>query len=173
MATTKTQSKSKDTTEKATAAKPVEKTGIESARERALQTAETAVDVPVGAALTVYERAAEAIEPLGTQSKREAELERMRGQIRREFNKIERRGGTARRRALQSAKRTRNRVEREVKQQRRSLETTVRENRERAETELKRVERELSNTRADAEQRVRKLVNRAQGTSSTETEVAA
>ena len=47
----------------------------------------------------------------------------MRNQLRRELNKVERRGGTARRRALQQAKRTRTRVEREVKQRRRTAET--------------------------------------------------
>jgi len=169
--TSKGQTKSTSTTEKPTAAKPPAKSGVESARERALQTAETAVDVPVGAALTVYERATEAVEPLVTQEKRDAEMKRVRAQIRREINKIERRGGTARRRALQNAKRTRNRVEREFKQQRQSLESTVRENRERAETELKRVERELSKTRSETEQRVRKLVNRGQDSS--ETKIAA
>jgi hypothetical protein len=171
MATSTSKGQSTSTSEKPKAAKPPAKSSVESARERALQTAETAVDVPVGAALTVYERATEAVEPLATQEKRDAEVKRVRAQIRREINKIERRGGTARRRALQSAKRTRNRVERELKQQRQSLESTVHENRERAETELKRVERELSKTRSEAEQRVRKLVNRSQDSS--ETEVAA
>jgi hypothetical protein len=162
---TKSKGQTKTTAKKTTAAaKPAPKTNAEIARERALQTAETAVDIPVGAALTMYERATEAVEPFGTQSKREAELKRVRTQLRRELNKVERRGGTARRRAVQRAKRTRNRFEREVKQQRRSIETTVRRNRRRAETELKRFEKELSKTRNDAERRVRELVDRDQGT---------
>jgi len=97
---TKSKGQTKTTAKKATtAAKPAPKTNAEIARERALQTAETAVDIPVGAALTVYERASEAVEPFGTASKREAELKRVRTQLRRELNKVERRGGTARRRA--------------------------------------------------------------------------
>lgn len=159
---TKSKGQTKATAKK-NAAKPAPKTNAEIARERALQTAETAVDIPVGAALTMYERATEAVEPFGTQSKREAELKRVRTQLRRELNKVERRGGTARRRAIQRAKRTRNRLEREVKQQRRSIETTVRRNRRRAATELKRFEKELSKTRDDAEKRVRELVDRGQG----------
>lgn len=162
MATT-TKSKTQTTAKKPAAAKPAPKTNAELVRERAIQTAETAVDVPVGAALTVYERATEAVEPFGTPSKREAEMKRVRTQLRRELNKVERRGGTARRRALQRAKRTRNRLEREVRQQQRGLETTVRRNRRKVETEL-------TKTRGDAEQRVRELVDRVQGES---TEVAA
>lgn len=163
--TAKKTTTAKTSTAATTAAKPAPKTSAEIARERALQTAETAVDIPVGAALTAYERATEAVEPFGTPSKREAEMKRVRTQFRRELNKVERRGGTARRRAVQRAKRTRNRLEREVKQQRRSLETTVRQNRRKAETELKRFEKELNKTRDDAEQRVRDLVDRVQGES--------
>lgn len=161
MATT-TKSKTQ-TTKKTTAAKPAPKTNAELVRERAIQTAEVAVDVPVGAALTVYERATEAVEPFGTPSKREAELKRVRTQLRRELNKVERRGGTARRRALQRAKRSRSRLEREVKQQQRGLETTVRRNRKKVQTELKRFEKDLTTTRNDAEKRVRELVQRVQG----------
>ncbi|MGB3098944.1 MAG: hypothetical protein WBB30_06585 [Solirubrobacterales bacterium] len=169
MATT-TKSKTQTTAKKPAAAKPAPKTNAELVRERAIQTAETAVDVPVGAALTVYERATEVVEPFGTPSKREAEMKRVRTQLRRELNKVERRGGTARRRALQRAKRTRNRLEREVRQQQRGLETTVRRNRRKVETELKKFEKDLTKTRGDAEKRVRELVDRAQGES---TEVAA
>ena len=53
-----------------------------------------------------------------TPHKRETEIRRVRNQLRRELNKVERRGGTARREAVQQAKRTRTRVEREVKQRR-------------------------------------------------------
>ena len=145
-----------------TKAAPAPKTQAEIARERAIQTVETAVDVPVGAALTLVERASAAVEPLSTPSKREAEIKRVRTQLRRELNKVERRGGTARRRALQRAKRSRNRLEREVKQQRRSLETTVKQNRKKAESELKKAEAQLKTNRTEAEKRVRELVERVQ-----------
>jgi len=161
--TKKTTTKKTTTAKKTTASTPAPKTSVEVARERAIQTAETAVDVPVGAALTIYERATEAVEPFGTPAKREAELKRVRTQLRREINKVERRGGTARRRALQRAKRTRNRLEREVKQQRRSLESSVKQNRKKAESELKKAETQLKTNRTEAEKRVREIVERVQG----------
>ena len=86
-----------------TTTKAEAKGGVAVARERLVQATETAVDVPVGAALTVVERVNDAVEPFGTPSRREAELKRFRTQLRRELNKVERRGGTARRRALQRA----------------------------------------------------------------------
>ena len=172
--TTPKKTTAKKTTATSTAkAAPAPKTQAEIARERALQTAETAVDIPVGAALTFYERATAAVEPLATPSKREAELKRVRTQLRREINKVERRGGTARRRALQRAKRSRNRLEREVKQQRRSLETTVKENRKKAESELKKAESQLKTNRDEAEKRVRELVERVQSNGKATTKTAA
>ena len=136
------------------------KNGVAVARERFVQATETAVDVPVGAALTVAERVGDAVEPFGTPSKREAELKRYRTQLRREINKVERKGGSARRRAIQRAKRTRNRLEREVKQQRRGLETSVRQNRRKAETQLKKAEKQFKVNRTEAEKTVRGLVDR-------------
>ena len=146
-----------------TTTKTETKNGVAVARERLVQATETAVDVPVGAALTVVERVGDAVEPFGTQTKREAELKRFRTQLRRELNKVERRGGTARRRALQRAKRTRNRLEREVKQQRRGLETSVRQNRRKAETQLKKAEKQFQANRTEAEKTVRGLVDRIGG----------
>ncbi|MEJ7875579.1 MAG: hypothetical protein WKF62_02890, partial [Solirubrobacterales bacterium] len=59
------------------------------------QTAERAVDVPVGAALAV----AEQVKPLTDTASREREMKRLRTQVTREINKLERRGGQARRKA--------------------------------------------------------------------------
>ena len=59
------------------------------------ETAERAVDVPVGAALTV----AETVKPLTETTSREREIKRLRTQVTREINKLERRGGQARRKA--------------------------------------------------------------------------
>ena len=162
-ATTTKSTRSTTTTRKtATARKSEPKAGVESARERFIAVTETAIDVPVGVALTAYERVTDAVEPLGNQSKREAELKRFRTQLRRELNKVERRGGTARRRSLQRAKRTRNRLEREVKQQRRGLETSVRQNRRKAETQIKKAEKQLKQNRTEAEKTVKDLVDRLQ-----------
>ena len=57
------------------------------------QGAERAVDLPVGAALTIRDRVEEAIEPWTTESTRERELKSLRTQVTRELNKFERRGG--------------------------------------------------------------------------------
>src|SRR5687767_13596984 len=79
----------------------------------AVSAAERAVDVPVGAALVLRDRVEEVIEPWTTESTRERELKSLRTQVTREFNKFERRGGQARRKASQRVRSTRNRVERE------------------------------------------------------------
>lgn len=115
------------------------KGGVNAAAEYVRQAVETAVDVPVGAALTTVERVTDINVRFNTAHKRETELRRVRSQFRRELNKVERRGGTARRRALQSAKRTRNRVEREVKLRRRTAETTLKRNRTEAEKRVREV----------------------------------
>ena len=115
--------------------------GVTKARHGAVaivrQGAERAVDLPVGAALTLRDRVEDAIEPWTTESTRERELKSLRTQVTRELNRFERRGGQARRKATQRARSTRNRVEREVKSRRREVEKTVRQNRTKAETQLK------------------------------------
>ena len=137
MATSTT--KSNTTTQKTTAAKSTTTTkrsntaqvreGITKARNGAAdavrQGTERAVNVPVGAALTAADRVNEIVEPLTSTEGREKELKSIRTRVEREFNKYERRGGTARRKATQRARQTRNRVERELKQRRRSVETQV------------------------------------------------
>ena len=132
---------------------------IEVVRTRVLDAAETAVNVPVGAALNVADRVGEVVEPWTDQKSAEAELKRLRTQLQREVNKAERRGGTARRRARQRVRQTRNRFERELRQRRRKLETDVRRTRRTAETELRRrrreVETDLKARRADVRKAVR------------------
>lgn len=162
MATTATKTKS---TPKTATAKPAvaPKNRVVVARERVVSAAETAVDVPVGAALTAADRVNEIVVPYTTQGKREAELKRVRTQLRRELTKVERRGGTARRKTLQSAKRTRTRLERDLKQRRRSLETQVRQNRKKAETQLKKAEKQAEQARVEAEKRLREVSGRVQG----------
>jgi hypothetical protein len=104
------------------------------------QTAERAVDVPVGAALTVRERVNEAVEPWTKSESRGKELKDLRAQVTRELNRFERRGGQARRKATQRARRTRNRVEREVIQRRRAISNGVKQNRTKVERRLKKAQ---------------------------------
>jgi len=126
------------------------------------QGTERAVDVPVGVALVTADRVNEFVEPWTSTQSRESELKSMRTRVEREFNKFERRGGTARRKATQRARQTRNRVERELKQRRRSVETSVRQNRRKAETTLKenrkKAEDGLKKARTTVEERVSTLV---------------
>jgi hypothetical protein len=104
------------------------------------QTAERAVDLPVGAALTVRERVNGAVEPWTKSETRSKELKGLRTQVTRELNRFERRGGQARRKATQRVRRTRNRVEREVIQRRRTIEKGVKQNRAKVDQRLKKVQ---------------------------------
>src|SRR5215208_5381331 len=111
------------------------------------ESTERAVNLQVGAALVAADRVNELVEPWTAQTTRESEVKGIQTRVRRELNKFERRGGTARRKATTRARQTRNRVERELNRRRRSVTTTVRQNRRKAETTLrqnrKRAERGL------------------------------
>ena len=108
------------------------------------QGAERAVDLPVGAALTVRDRVIDVVEPWTTESGREKELKSIRTQVTREFNRFERRGGQARRKATQRVRSTRTRVQREVKSTRRDVEKTVRQNRTKAEQQFRKAQKVVS-----------------------------
>jgi hypothetical protein len=144
----------KATTTKRTGSAQVRE-GITKARNGATtyvrQGTERAVDVPVGVALVAADRVNAIVEPWTDTETREQELKSIRQRVEREFNKFERRGGTARRKATQRARKTRNRVERELKQRRATVETSVKENRVKAEEQLKKA-------RATVEGRVSALV---------------
>jgi hypothetical protein len=144
----------KATTTKRTGSAQVRE-GITKARNGATtyvrQGTERAVDVPVGVALVAADRVNAIVEPWTDTETREQELKSIRQRVEREFNKFERRGGTARRKATQRARKTRNRVERELKQRRATVETSVKENRVKAEEQLKKA-------RATVEERVSALV---------------
>ena len=101
------------------------------------QGAERALDVPVGAALTVRDRVEEVVEPWTSATAREKELKSLRTQVTREFNRFERRGGQARRKAVSRVRSTRRQVEREVKSRRREVERQVKQNRNQLETQLR------------------------------------
>jgi hypothetical protein len=122
------------------------------------QTAERAVDVPVGAALTVRDRVNDAVQPWTSTEARTKELKDLRTQVTRELNKLERRGGQARRKATQSVRQTRNRVERGLTQRRRSVERTVKARRTRVEQRLRKVETTVKENRTKVQERVSSLV---------------
>jgi hypothetical protein len=91
--------------------------------------AETAVDIPVGAVLSVTDRVAELVEPFTARSGAEKQLKSYRAELRRRVKRTERRGATARRKATTEARKTRNRVEREARRRQRTVETTLKRNR--------------------------------------------
>jgi len=91
--------------------------------------AETAVDLPVGAVLTVTDRVTELFEPFSGRGGAEKQLKSYRTELRRRVKRTERRGATARKRATTEARKTRNRVEREARKRQRTVETTLKRNR--------------------------------------------
>ncbi len=92
--------------------------------------AETAVDFPVGAVLSVTDRVTELVEPFTGRSAAEKQFKSYRTELRRRVKRTERRGATARRRATTEARKTRNRVEREARKRQRTVETTIKRNRD-------------------------------------------
>jgi len=115
------------------------------------QVVETAVDLPVGAALTVKDRVDELTRPWRNVDTATDEVKSLRHRVERELSKVERRGGTARRKATQRARRTRNRLDRQVSQRRRRAEDVLRGNRRRAEERFR-------STKAQVDERVSTLV---------------
>jgi predicted nucleic acid-binding Zn-ribbon protein len=91
--------------------------------------AETAVDLPVGAVLSVTDRVSELVEPFSGRTAAEKQLKSYRTELRRRVKRTERRGATARKRATTEARKTRNRVEREARKRQRTVETTLKRNR--------------------------------------------
>jgi hypothetical protein len=112
--------------------------------EAVRQSAERAVDVPVGAALLVRDRVSDVVEPWTSTETREKELKSLRTQVTRELNRFERRGGQARRKATQRVRSTRTRVERELRARRREVEKTVKQNRVKAEDALSKAQDRVS-----------------------------
>ncbi len=175
MATTAKSTRTNNTTAKPkTATTPKSDTaqvkeGVTKARHGAASiaftAAERAVDVPVGAALTIRDRVEDVIEPWTSETTRERELKSLRTQVTRELNKFERRGGQARRKASQRVRSTRNKVEREVKSRRREVEKAVKENRREVEKAVKqnrtKAEQQLKKARTTVQKRVPALSSNA------------
>jgi F0F1-type ATP synthase membrane subunit b/b' len=87
--------------------------------------ARQAVDLQVGAALTAADRVRELVAPWRSRQTAEKELKSLRRQLSREASKVERRGGSARRRFTDRVSETRNRVERDVTARRRNAEQRI------------------------------------------------
>lgn len=98
-------------------------------KSQARTAAETAVDLPVGAVLSLTDRVSELVEPFAGRSAAEKQLKSYRTELRRRVKRTERRGTTARKRATTEARKTRNRVEREARKRQRTVETTLKRNR--------------------------------------------
>jgi hypothetical protein len=98
---------------------------------------ESAVDLPVGAVLTVADRVTELLEPFSGRSAAEKQLKSYRAELRRRVKRTERRGATARRRATSEARKTRNRIEREARKRQRTVETTLKRNRDELEQRVR------------------------------------
>jgi hypothetical protein len=137
---TKTQAKRTKTNAKRTA-KSTSHTAQAAEKNQAQVVAETVIDVPVGAVLSVTDRLSELVDPWTDRSGAEKQLKSYRTQLRRSLKRTERRGTTARRKATTEAKKTRTRVEREARKRQRTVETTLKRN------------------RSEVEQRVRKAID--------------
>jgi len=111
----------------ASKAKTTSTTSAEKRQTRSV--AETAVDLPVGAVLSVADRVGDLVEPFTGRSAAEKQLKSYRTELRRRVKRTERRGTTARKRATTEARKTRNRVEREARKRQRTVETTLKRNR--------------------------------------------
>jgi hypothetical protein len=108
--------------------------------------AESAVLVPVGAALEVRDRVVSAIQPWTKRSTAEREITRVRRDVRR----FERRGTVARNRLVRQVRQRRNQLLRLVRGQRRQTqrtlkrtERTLRQNRRKAQTGLRKQTRQV------------------------------
>jgi hypothetical protein len=100
--------------------------------------AERAVLIPVGAALVARDSVIDAAKPYtaGRESA-ERELDKLQKRVGTNLRRFERRGTTARNRAVREVKRTRTRVERELRQRRNKTLRTVKTNRREVEKQLK------------------------------------
>ena len=106
--------------------------------------AERAVLIPVGAALVARDAVVEVVTPYtaGRESA-ERELNKLGKSVSTSLRKYERRGNTARNRALREVKRTRTRFERQLRQRRNSATRTVKQNSRGLEKQVRTARREV------------------------------
>jgi hypothetical protein len=106
-------------------------------KSQARLTVERAVDLPVGALLTVTDHVTDLVEPFTGRASTEKQLKSYRAELRRRVKRTERRGATARRKATTEARKTRNRVEREARKRQRTVETSIKRNRDELEQRVR------------------------------------
>lgn len=100
--------------------------------------AERAVLIPVGAALVARDTVVEAAKPYTAgRDSAERELDKLQKRVNVNLRRFERRGTTARNRAVREVKRTRTRVERELRQRRNQALRTVKRNGREVEKQVK------------------------------------
>lgn len=114
-------------------------------KNQARTVAEAAVDLPVGAVLSLTDRVTDLVEPFTGRTSAEKQIQAYRGQLRRTLKRTERRGTTARRKATTEARKTRTRVEREARKRQRTVETTLKRNRTEAEKRVRQAIEEQGN----------------------------
>jgi hypothetical protein len=118
-------------------------------KNQAQAVAEAAVDLPVGAVLTVTDRVSELVEPFTARTSAERKIKAYRSELRRTLKRTERRGTSARRKATSEARRTRNRVEREARRRQRKVETTLKRNRDEVEQRVRKTIEEQTSRAQD------------------------
>ena len=117
--------------------------------------AERAVLIPVGAALVARDSVIDSVVET-------AKGLRTRAGVERELKRFERRGNTARNRAVREVKRTRTRVERELRQRRTQATRLVRRNRRQVGQQVKRTRRDFERNATNLQNGAEKLVDRVQ-----------
>ena len=98
---------------------------------------ETAVDFHVGAVLTVSDRVSDLVEPWTDRAKAQKQVKSYRSSLRKSLKRTERRGSSARRKAITEARRTRNQVEREARKRQRDVESSLKRNRNEVERRVR------------------------------------
>jgi hypothetical protein len=150
----KTQSKRATTEAKKSAAKTAKatkkaatKTAV-AEKNQAQVLIESAVDLPVGAVLSVSDKVSEIVEPWTSRTKAEKELKAYRRKIEKAAKRTERRGTTARKRATTEARKTRKAVERDVRKRQQAVTSTatstIKTGRNEVERRVKQVSEQLS-----------------------------
>jgi hypothetical protein len=77
-----------------------------------------ALDLPVGAVLTVTDRVGDLVEPFSGRKAAEKQIKSYRTELRRQVKRAERRGATARKQATSTIKRNRDELEQRVRKAR-------------------------------------------------------
>ena len=122
--------------------------------DRAVEYAEKAVLVPVGAALIARDNVVSTVTDLRVSYSTPEKAQR-------ELRRFERRGATARNRFERQVKKTRTRVERELRQRRTRVQRVLKQNRTRVERELKQRQKDLDLAQARVENLVQTGITNA------------